>query len=93
MPLFSFVAEIAINCVEIISPKAMLGHFDISFAFSEAKMVIMSKKSGKSEELNSGDMYYDNFSQRIFIRRIAEHPLKDAFYNLEDDTLHFLPKP
>lgn len=79
------------NCLSISSPKAFSGIISTNYAFESAAIRIHEKTSQHITELNSHDVYFDAVSQKIYIRRMAEHKNSEAIYDLKAETLALYP--
>jgi hypothetical protein len=77
-------------CLEILSPKADIGQLNGSYAFYQAefKMVV----ANQTVIYHTTDMYYDHFTQKVYLHNITERPGEEAYYDLVTHDLHFLKK-
>src|SRR4051794_28479228 len=60
------------KCVTIVSPTAYVGAYQFKmYAFADAQVKIYDIKTKKQKIISSGDGYYDNMLNKIFLRTVG----------------------
>lgn len=74
------------SCATVAGASADVGLISTNVSLQNATLSVR-QNAGKIELYSAGEIYFDNISQRIYLRGVAELKNAEAFYDLKSETL------
>ncbi len=80
------------QCINIEAPVAYMSMTGSSYSIPDAKVTLTDKGASKAKGIHAGDLFYDHFTNKVYLRNLAHASNMDAIYDLSSEQLSLFAK-